>query len=125
VRIPPGTFNELLFGSAVLFSVRVRLRNGCKKPAMCILSYLRKSEERMFTHTQIWGAIDDLAHDHALSPSGLAKKAGLDSTSLNKCSWSPPLAIDGVNSENFAGDRRTGSQVCKKDIFSKGLEGMI
>jgi phage repressor protein C with HTH and peptisase S24 domain len=38
----------------------------------------------MFTHTQIWDAIDGLARDHALSPSGLAKKAGLDSTSFNK-----------------------------------------
>jgi phage repressor protein C with HTH and peptisase S24 domain len=38
----------------------------------------------MFTHTQIWGAIEILAAAHALSPSGLAKQAGLDSTSFNR-----------------------------------------
>jgi phage repressor protein C with HTH and peptisase S24 domain len=38
----------------------------------------------MLTHKQIWDAIDDLAKDHGLSPSGLAKKAGLDTTSFNK-----------------------------------------
>ena len=38
----------------------------------------------MLTHNQIWGAIDALASRHGLSPSGLAKLAGLDPTTFNK-----------------------------------------
>ena len=38
----------------------------------------------MLTHSQIWTAIDRLAARARLSPSGLAKKAGLDPTTFNK-----------------------------------------
>jgi phage repressor protein C with HTH and peptisase S24 domain len=38
----------------------------------------------MFSHDRIWGAIDALAERHQLSPSGLARRAGLDPTSFNK-----------------------------------------
>ena len=38
----------------------------------------------MLTHSQIWRAIDALAARHGLSPSGLAKLAGLDPTTFNK-----------------------------------------
>jgi phage repressor protein C with HTH and peptisase S24 domain len=38
----------------------------------------------MLTHAQIWLAIDRLAVRAELSPSGLAKKAGLDPTTFNK-----------------------------------------
>lgn len=38
----------------------------------------------MLTHGQIWQAIDALASSHGLSPSGLAKLAGLDPTTFNK-----------------------------------------
>lgn len=38
----------------------------------------------MFTHEQIWTGIDRLASAFGYSPSGLAKKAGLDATSFNK-----------------------------------------
>lgn len=38
----------------------------------------------MFTHSEIWNAIDRLAQDNGYSPSGLAKKAGLDPTTFNK-----------------------------------------
>lgn len=38
----------------------------------------------MFSHPQIWNAIDNLAKDHSLSASGLAKLAGLDPTAFNK-----------------------------------------
>ncbi len=34
-------------------------------------------------HDEIWRAIDTLAAEHGLSPSGLARKAGLDPTSFN------------------------------------------
>jgi phage repressor protein C with HTH and peptisase S24 domain len=38
----------------------------------------------MFTHQEIWTAIDRLAEKEGFSPSGLAKEAGLDSTTFNK-----------------------------------------
>lgn len=38
----------------------------------------------MFTHSDIWRGIDRLASNFGYSPSGLAKKAGLDPTSFNK-----------------------------------------
>src|SRR5262245_66632771 len=37
----------------------------------------------MFTHKQLWNAIDALADKHGLSASGLAKRAGLDPTAFN------------------------------------------
>ena len=37
----------------------------------------------MFTHSQIWLGIDRLAEQAGLSPSGLAKAAGLDPTAFN------------------------------------------
>ncbi|PKA44363.1 LexA family transcriptional regulator [Rhizobium sullae] len=46
----------------------------------------------MLSHEQIWGAIDRLAERHDLTPSGLARRAGLDPTSLNK---SKRLSADG------------------------------
>ncbi len=38
----------------------------------------------MFGHKEIWNAIDKLADDQGLSPSGLARRAGLDPTTFNK-----------------------------------------
>lgn len=38
----------------------------------------------MFSHKDIWHGIDRLADSFGYSPSGLAKKAGLDPTSFNK-----------------------------------------
>src|SRR5262250_1089137 len=38
----------------------------------------------MLTHAQIWTGIDRLAAHAGLSPSGLAKRAGLDPTTFNK-----------------------------------------
>ncbi|NEW95055.1 helix-turn-helix transcriptional regulator [Rhodopseudomonas sp. BR0M22] len=38
----------------------------------------------MLTHDQIWTALDRLAERSGLSPSGLAKKSGLDPTTFNK-----------------------------------------
>ncbi|WP_354688079.1 helix-turn-helix transcriptional regulator [Candidatus Liberibacter africanus] len=37
-----------------------------------------------FSHEKIWEAIDRMAKRHHLTPSGLARKAGLDPTSFNK-----------------------------------------
>ncbi len=38
----------------------------------------------MLTHSQIWSALDRLAEHAGLSPSGLAKKSGLDATTFNR-----------------------------------------
>jgi phage repressor protein C with HTH and peptisase S24 domain len=38
----------------------------------------------MLTHSQIWNALDRLAARSGLTPSGLAKRAGLDPTTFNK-----------------------------------------
>jgi phage repressor protein C with HTH and peptisase S24 domain len=46
----------------------------------------------MFSHEAGWQAIDLLAHQHGLSPSGRARKAGMDATSLNR---SKRVAPDG------------------------------
>ena len=46
----------------------------------------------MLSHQQVWAAIDALAERHSLSASGLAKRAGLDSTAFNK---SKRLSADG------------------------------
>ncbi|WP_027575160.1 helix-turn-helix transcriptional regulator [Bradyrhizobium sp. WSM1743] len=40
--------------------------------------------QRMLTHCQIWAALDRLAARAGLSPSGLAKRAGLDPTTFNR-----------------------------------------
>ncbi len=44
----------------------------------------------MLTHKQIWTAIDALAAKNRLSPSGLAKLAGLDPTTFNKSKRGAP-----------------------------------
>lgn len=44
------------------------------------------------THPAVWAALDALAKSRGLTPSGLAKRAGLDSTSFNK---SKRISIDG------------------------------
>lgn len=38
----------------------------------------------MITHNSIWAAIDGIAKQYSLSPSGLARAAGLDATTFNK-----------------------------------------
>ena len=46
----------------------------------------------MFTHEEIWKAIDRLAQENGYSSSGLAKKAGLDPTAFNR---SKRISADG------------------------------
>ena len=38
----------------------------------------------MLSHERVWSAIDALAAKHELTPSGLARRAGLDATTFNK-----------------------------------------
>src|SRR3954471_23206542 len=40
--------------------------------------------QRILTHSQVWTALDRLAERAGMSPSGLAKKSGLDPTTFNK-----------------------------------------
>jgi phage repressor protein C with HTH and peptisase S24 domain len=46
----------------------------------------------MLRHQDIWVAVDRLAADHGLSPSGLARRAGLDPTTFNR---SKRAGVDG------------------------------
>jgi phage repressor protein C with HTH and peptisase S24 domain len=46
----------------------------------------------MLSHERVWAAIDALAERYSMSASGLAKRAGLDSTAFNK---SKRLSADG------------------------------
>src|ERR1700754_4875293 len=70
----------------------------------------------MLTHAQIWTALDRLAAVAGLSPSGLAKKSGLDPTTFNRSKRVTPdgrsrwpstesvakaLAATGTNIETF------------------------
>ena len=53
-----------------------------------------KASSTMLSHAQIWTALDRLAARAGLSPSGLAKKSGLDPTTFNK---SKRITADGRN----------------------------
>jgi phage repressor protein C with HTH and peptisase S24 domain len=52
----------------------------------------KPSKARILTHNQIWTALDRLAERAGLSPSALAKRAGLDATTFNK---SKRMSADG------------------------------
>lgn len=54
------------------------------KSGFYIQNLLIKDIKVMFTHQEIWDAIDRLAMNKDLSTSALAKKAGLDATTFNK-----------------------------------------
>ena len=65
----------------------------------------------MWNHESVWGAIDALAARHGLSPSGLAKKAGLDRDRLQPLQAprqrrAAALAIDGIDRQGSRRDRR-------------------
>jgi len=44
----------------------------------------RQKTQRILTHAQVWTALDRLAERAGMSPSGLAKRSGLDATTFNK-----------------------------------------
>ena len=91
----------------------------------------------MLTHAQIWTAIDRLAGLAELSPSGLAKKSGLDPTTFNKSkritpdgrqrwpsteSVSKALAATGTSIETFVQlIEETGRSAIKKTVPLIGL----
>ena len=85
----------------------------------------------MLTHAQIWTAIDRLAAQAGLSPSGLAKRAGLDPTTFNKSkritsggrarwpsteSVAKSLAATGVSTEAFVGLISDGTKAAAQTV---------
>ena len=48
--------------------------------------------QRILTHSQVWTALDRLAERAGMSPSGLARRSGLDPTTFNK---SKRVTVDG------------------------------
>lgn len=77
-------------------------------------------------YEQVWNAVDKLAESQGLSPSGLAKKAGLDATTFNKSKRIRPdgkkrwpslgslnkiLEVSGLNFEQFYNLAETENEV--------------
>jgi phage repressor protein C with HTH and peptisase S24 domain len=92
----------------------------------------------MFTHKQVWAAIDTVAERYGFSASGLAKKSGLDPTSFNPSKRSGPdgrprwpttesvanlLEASGASVEEFADllSGRKGQPPKRKQIPLLGL----
>jgi len=84
----------------------------------------------MFSHKDIWQAIDALARIHGLSTSALAKRAGLDATSFNKSkrvtasgrprwpsseSLSKVLACTSTSLDEFTALITAGKQAARQD----------
>jgi phage repressor protein C with HTH and peptisase S24 domain len=93
----------------------------------------------MWQHESVWGAIDALAARHGLSPSGLAKRAGLDPTAFNPSkrhggdgrprwpsteSIAKILAATGESLEGFVGLARRQTQPAPKRSL-EGLSGAL
>src|SRR5881409_612418 len=92
---------------------------------------------RMLTHGQVWAALDRLAERAGLSPSGLARRAGLDPTTFNKSkrvtadgrtrwpsteSVAKALAATGTTMETFLRlIEETGRTAIKKTVPLIGL----
>jgi phage repressor protein C with HTH and peptisase S24 domain len=92
----------------------------------------------MYTHKQVWAAIDTVAERYGFSASGLAKKSGLDPTSFNPSKRSGPdgrprwpttesvanlLEASGASVEEFADllSGRKGQPPKRKQIPLLGL----
>jgi phage repressor protein C with HTH and peptisase S24 domain len=90
----------------------------------------------MLTHSQVWAAIDALALAHGTTASGLARRAGLDSTTFNKSkrssgngrlrwpsteSISKILEATGTSLEEFLGLVRQGASSAIRTIPLIGL----
>jgi phage repressor protein C with HTH and peptisase S24 domain len=85
----------------------------------------------VWNHESVWGAIDAVAARHGLSPSGLAKKAGLDPTAFNPSkrhgsdgrprwpsteSIAKVLAATGESLEGFVGLARRGPPAAPREL---------
>jgi len=95
-----------------------------------IYSCLSGEGRLLWNHESVWSAIDAAAARHGLSPSGLAKKSGLDPTAFNPSkrhggdgrprwpsteSIAKVLAATGESLENFVGLARRGSAPARRD----------
>lgn len=93
----------------------------------------------MLSHQQIWAAIDALAARYKMSPSGLARRAGLDPTTFNKSkrvgadgrlrwpnteSISKILDATGADIEEFMALTREGAVTASVQMRSVPLIGM-
>lgn len=93
----------------------------------------------MWNHDAVWSAIDALARRHGLSPSGLARKAGLDSTAFNpskrKAADGRPrwpstesihkvLAATGESLVDFVGARQAGAEPPAASFWATAGEGL-
>lgn len=93
----------------------------------------------MLSHHQIWSAIDALADRYHLSPSGLARRAGLDPTTFNKSKRVTPdgrlrwpntesiakiLEATGAGIEEFISLTRSGNGQSSVAMRSVPLIGM-
>jgi phage repressor protein C with HTH and peptisase S24 domain len=74
----------------------------------------------MLTHAQIWTALDRLAERAGLSPSGLAKKSGLDPTTFNK---SKRITADGR--ERWPSTESVSKALAATNISLSTLVGFI
>jgi phage repressor protein C with HTH and peptisase S24 domain len=79
----------------------------------------------MLRHADIWRAIDALASEHGLTPSGLARRSGLDPTTFNK---SKRITRDGKprwpSTESVAKILdATGSTIDEFTSFITGVKG--
>src|SRR6266571_962628 len=93
-RVKPGHDGFRLFEGWYKLFKSLDTRNGCwtdqgynshtsdKNPVLAAVA--GGEADAMLTHAQIWTALDRLAARAGLSPSGLAKKSGLDPTTFNK-----------------------------------------
>ncbi|MSO64781.1 MAG: helix-turn-helix transcriptional regulator [Alphaproteobacteria bacterium] len=99
----------------------------------------------MVSHRDIWRALDTLAGRHGYSPSGLAVRAGLDSTAFNKSkrvsrdgrprwpsteSIAKVLAVTATSFDDFAGlvgteSARTGARVPVLGLAQTGHSGFF
>ncbi len=88
----------------------------------------------MWNHESVWSAIDAVAARHGLSPSGLAKKAGLDATAFNPSkrhggdgrprwpsteSIAKVLAATGESLEGFVGLARRNPTPAPRHVHSE------
>ena len=71
-------YNPFFFTRRAVFAMLPGNRTGIGR------SVALAGFQDMFSHDRIWAAIDALAERNRLSPSGLARRAGLDPTSFNK-----------------------------------------
>jgi phage repressor protein C with HTH and peptisase S24 domain len=93
----------------------------------------------MWNHEAVWGAIDALAVRHGLSPSGLAKRAGLDPTAFNPSkrhgsdgrprwpsteSIAKVLAATGESLEGFVGLGRRGAVPRPREVPARDFSGV-